>query len=222
MSALIPNVIEYQSELWVSIFDTLYLIFWAGFYSFIFGLIIGVILVVTRKNGILPNRFVYKVLDIFVNIFRSIPYVILIVMLMGLTSIIMGTALGKRGALFPLIIGCIPFFSRQTELALMEVNPGLIEAAQSMGVSPLGIIFRVYLKEGIPSLVRGGTITLISLLGLTAMGGTVAGGGIGAFVINYGFKRNKVDITWVSVLIILIMVSIIQVIGDCIIKRTKH
>jgi len=133
-----------------------------------------------------------------------------------------GTFIGVKGAVFPLVVGCTPFFIRQVDMALSDIDNGLIEAAQSMGISPVGIIFRVYLKESIPALARSTTITAISLLGLTAMGGAVGGGGLGSFVIRYGHNRFYQDITYVSVVVILILVSIIQFIGNLIIKKTSH
>ena len=134
----------------------------------------------------------------------------------------MGTGIGVKGAIIPLIIGTVPFFSRQIELALAEVDGGLIEAAQAMGDSPLQIIFRVYLKESIPAIARATTITFISLIGLTAMAGVVGAGGLGDFAIRYGHQRSEPDVIWVTILIILILVTVAQAIGDVIIKKTTH
>ena len=139
-----------------------------------------------------------------------------------MTKIIVGTAIGTKGVILPLVFGTVPFFSRQVETALLQLDSGLIEAAQSMGISPLGIVFRVYLTEGIPGIVRGTTITMISLLGLTAMAGAVGGGGLGSFAILYGQQRNNMDIVYASILILLLLVSILQSIGSYIIKKTSH
>lgn len=217
-----PNLLDYSDEFIKSIGETLQMLFLSGVYSFIVGLFLGTLLVVTRKGNILENNFVHQVLDKFVNLFRSIPFVILITALIPLTKLIVGTFIGVKGAIFPLVIGCTPFFIRQVDMALSDIDNGLIEAAQSMGISPIGIIFRVYLKESIPALARSTTITAISLLGLTAMGGAVGGGGLGSFVIRYGHNRFYQDITYVSVVVILILVSIIQFIGNLIIKKTSH
>jgi D-methionine transport system permease protein len=165
---------------------------------------------------------VFTILDKSINLLRSIPFIILLAALIPLTRAVVGTAIGTRGAILPLVFGTVPFFSRQVESALLQLDSGLIEAAQSMGISPFGIIFRVYLKEGIPGIVRGTAITMISLIGLTAMAGAVGGGGLGDFAIRYGHQRNQVDITYATVLILLLLVSVLQSIGTWIIKRTSH
>ena len=217
-----PNLLDYSDEFIKGIGETLQMLFLSGIYSFIVGLFLGTLLVVTRKGNILENGVVHRILNGMVNLFRSIPFVILITALIPLTKLIVGTFIGVKGAIFPLVVGCTPFFIRQVDMALSDIDNGLIEAAQSMGLSPIGIIFRVYLRESIPSLVRSTTITAISLLGLTAMGGAVGGGGLGSFVIRYGHNRFYQDITYVSVIVILIFVTIIQFIGNTIIKKTSH
>ena len=218
----IPNLIDYSDEFFKSIGETLQMLSLSGIYSLIVGLFLGTLLVVTRKGNILENNIIHQIIDKLVNLFRSIPFVILITALIPLTKLITGTFIGIKGAIFPLVVGCTPFYIRQVDMALSDIDKGLIEAAQSMGISPIGIIFRVYLKESIPALARSTTITAISLLGLTAMGGAVGGGGLGSFVIRYGHNRFYQDITYVSVIVILIFVSIIQFIGNIIIKKTSH
>lgn len=222
MANYTPNLLDYWPEFINSIGETLQMLFFSGIYSYIIGLFLGVLLVVTREGNILENKYIYRALDTFVNIFRSIPFVILITALIPITKFVMGTFIGVKGAIFPLIMGCIPFFIRQVDMALSTVDSGLIEAAQAMGLSPLGIIFRVYLRESIPALARSITITTVSLLGLTAMGGAVGGGGLGSFVIRYGHNRFYQDITYVSVVVILLFVTIIQFIGNIVIKKTSH
>ena len=222
MAKYTPNLLDYWPEFINSIGETLQMLFFSGIYSYIIGLFLGVLLVVTREGNILENKYIYRALDTFVNIFRSIPFVILITALIPITKFVMGTFIGVKGAIFPLIMGCIPFFIRQVDMALSTVDSGLIEAAQAMGLSPLGIIFRVYLRESIPALARSITITTVSLLGLTAMGGAVGGGGLGSFVIRYGHNRFYQDITYVSVVVILLFVTIIQFIGNIVIKKTSH
>ncbi|MEG0327441.1 MAG: methionine ABC transporter permease [Erysipelothrix sp.] len=217
-----PNLVKYQDEFFLSINETVQMMVIAGFFSFVVGLLLGVILVVTRKGGIMEQPLVYQILDKSTNLFRSIPFVILLTALIPLTRIIAGTPIGVRGAIFPLVVGCTPFFMRQVDMALSDLDPGLIEAAQSMGLSPLQILVKVYLRESIPALTRSTSITLISLLGLTAMGGAVGAGGIGAFVIRYGHGRFMADITYASIIVILLMVSIIQAIANIIIKKTTH
>lgn len=222
LEELIPNVLLYREEFLAAIIETLVLMFWSGLFSFIFGLFFGVVLTVTKKGAILEHRFINASLNQIINIFRSIPFIILIPALFPLAKFFLGTVIGTSGAVFTLVFGCVPFFTRQVDLALSGVNPGLIEAAQSMGLSPLGIIFRVYLKESIPALARAVTITAISLLGLTAMAGAVGSGGLGSFVINTGHVRHMYDIVWVSVLVILVMVSIMQSIGNFVERKTSH
>ncbi|MDR3258955.1 MAG: ABC transporter permease [Fusobacteriaceae bacterium] len=219
---LLPNLIEYTDEFVISIKQTIVMLSISGGFSFVLGIALGTTLVVTRKGNILENTFIHKSIDNVINLFRSIPFVILIAALLPVTRIIVGTGIGVKGAIFPLIVGCTPFFIRQVDLALSSVDKGVIEAAASMGVSPLGIMVRVYWRESIPALARSTTITAISLLGLTAMGGAVGGGGLGAFVIRYGLNRYMNDIIYVSVFIILIFVSIIQFIGNLIVRKTTH
>ena len=218
----LPHLMDYSDEFWKSIEETLQMLLLSGLFSFAAGLILGIALVVTREGNILENKVIHQIIDKAVNLFRSIPFVILITALIPLTKLIVGTFIGVKGAIFPLVVGCTPFFIRQVDMALTDIDNGLIKAAQSMGISPMGIIFRVYLKESIPALARSTTITAISLLGLTAMGGAVGGGGLGSFVIRYGHNRFYQDITYVSVIVILVLVSIIQFIGNVIIKKTSH
>lgn len=222
MEQYTPNLLTYWDDFLVSIVETLQMLFGSGIFTFLIGLILGTLLVVTREGNILENRPIHRVIDFITNIFRSIPFVILITVLIPITALVMGTFIGVKGAIFPLIIGSVPFFIRQVDAALSDIDTGLIEAAQAMGLSPLEIIFRVYLKESIPALARSTTITIISLLGLTAMGGAVGGGGIGAFVIRYGHNRYMTDITNVSVIVILLFVLIIELIGNIVIKKTTH
>lgn len=222
MARYTPNLLDYFDEFIRSIMETLQMLSLSGIYAFIAGLLLGTLLVVTREGNILENKLIYGIIDGFINIFRSIPFVILITVLIPLTTIITGTFIGVKGAIFPLVVGCTPFFTRQVDMALSDIDHGLIEAAQAMGISPMGIIFRVYLRESIPALARSTTITAVSLLGLTAMGGAVGGGGLGSFVIRYGHNRHYQDITFASIIVILIFVSIIQFIGSKIIKKTSH
>ena len=219
---VLPNVMSKPNDLYISFSQTIYMMFISGLISFVFGIIFGVILIVTSPSGILKNRFIYTLLGGLVNIFRSIPFVILLAALIPFTRIIMGSAIGTKGALVPLVFGTVPFFTRQIESALAEVDKGLIEAAESMGSSPLEIIFRVYLRESLPGIIRGTQITFISLIGLTAMAGAIGGGGLGDYAIRYGHQRGQTDVTYVTVFIILIMVSFIQSMGTFFIKKTTH
>lgn len=222
LNQIMPNVMGKLPELWKCTGQTLSMMLYSGIISFAIGIVLGVVLTVTKKGGILQNKIIYGILDKIINIFRSIPFVILMAALLPFTRALVGTAIGTKGAMVPLVFGTVPFFTRQVETALAELDHGLIEAAQAMGNSPFEIIFRVYLKESIPALTRGTTITAISLVGLTAMAGAVGGGGLGDFAIRYGHQRNQTDVTWVTVLLMLILVSVLQGAGDLIIKKTRH
>lgn len=222
LTNVLPNVMSKPNDLYISFSQTIYMMFISGLISFALGIVFGVILIVTSEAGILKNRLIYTLLDNLVNIFRSIPFVILLAALIPFTRIIMGSAIGTKGALVPLVFGTVPFFTRQIESALAEVDKGLIEAAESMRSSPLEIIFRVYLRESLPGIIRATQITFISLIGLTAMAGAIGGGGLGDYAIRYGHQRGQTDVTYITVFIILIMVSVIQSIGTFFIKKTTH
>lgn len=222
LQGVAPNLVKKQGEFFTSIGQTLYMMAFAGAVSFIIGMALGVLLTVSKPGGIRPRPVLYAVLDRIINIFRSIPFIILLTAVIPLTRLIAGTAIGTNGAIVPLIFGTVPFFTRQVETALAEVDKGLIEAAQAMGMSPGHIIWRVLLRESIPGIVRGTMITFVSLVGLTAMAGAVGGGGLGDYAIRYGHQRNQVDITWATVLALLLLVSLIQWIGKRIVKNTTH
>ena len=216
------NVMAKLPDFYGSILDTLRMTGRAGAIAFVGGLFLGVVLTVTKEGGILQARALYQVLDKIINFFRSIPFIILLAALIPLTRLISGTAIGVEGAIVPLVCGTIPFFARQIESALAEMDPGLVEAALSMGSSPVEIIFRVYLKECIPGIVRAVTITAISLIGLTAMAGAVGAGGLGDFAIRFGYQRNQSDVTLASILVLAGLVSVIQLAGNMAAKKHTH
>ena len=222
LAVVAPNLTDKWSDFIQAIVDTFIMEIWAGALVFVIGFFFGIVLTVTRKGGILENRIVFKILDALTNLFRSIPFIILLTALMPLSRAIMGTAIYIRGAIVPLVFGAVPFFTRQVQSALAQTSDGLIEAAVSMGLSPIDIIFRVYLRESIGPLARATTITAISLLGLTAMAGVVGAGGLGDFAIRYGHDRNMTDITWATIIILVLVVSILQFAGDAIAKRNTH
>ena len=222
LSEWIPNVVELADEFPAGIMQTLQMLLIPGAISFVLGVIFGVTLIVTRKGGIMENRIIFFLLDKLVNLFRSIPFIILMTLLVGVTRFLTGTSIGVAGALPSLVVGTTPFFSRQIESALAEVDQGVIEASQAMGLSPMQIIVRVYLRESIPGIARATTITLISLVGLTAIAGAIGAGGLGDMAIRYGYHRNLYDVTYVVVIIILVMITLIQTIGDVIVKKTSH
>jgi D-methionine transport system permease protein len=198
------------------------MLLWSGSISLVLGLLLGITLIVTKNGGILENKVVFQVLDKIINFLRSIPFIILLFALIPLTRLIAGTAIGVKGAIIPLVFGTVPFYSRQIETALAELNSGLIEAAESMGSGKIDIIFRVYLRECIGGIVRGTTITTISLIGLTAMAGAVGAGGLGDFAIRFGYQRNQIDVTYVSVIILVLLVNLIQITGNIIVKKNSH
>ncbi len=222
LNQLIPNVMSKLPAFYEAITDTVVMVLWSGAISFILGLFFGILVTVTKKGGILENQVLYQIMDKSTNFFRSIPFIILLTAVMPLSRVIMGTAIYVRGAIVPLIFGTVPFFTRQVESAIAETDPGLIEAALSMGCGPIEIIFRVYLHESIAAIARGTTITAISLVGLTAMAGAVGAGGLGDFAIRYGHDRNQMDVTWVTVLVLVALVSVIQLIGGLIVRKNTH
>jgi D-methionine transport system permease protein len=219
---IMPNVIGKYPELLKCLRETLVMMAVSGGISFIIGLFLALVLTVTRRGDILENIPLWTSLDKIINFFRSVPFIILLALLIPVTRAIVGTAIGVKGAVVPLIFGTTPFFSRQMESALAEIDRGAIEAAQSVGTSPGGIIFRVYLRESVPGIIRGVTITFISLVGLTAMAGAVGGGGLGDFAIRYGYQRYQTDITVVTVIILVLIVSLIQALGAFLSRKATH
>lgn len=219
---IIPNVMDKLPDFFEAIRDTLIMVGWSGIIAFVLGLFLGIVITVTKPGGILENKVLYQILDKLINFFRSIPFIILLTWVIPISRAIMGTAINVEGAIVPLIMGTVPFFSRQVESALAETDHGLIEAALSMGSGPLEIIFRVCLRESVSAIARGTTITTISLVGLTAMAGAVGSGGLGDFAIRYGHDRNMTDVTWVTVITVFILVSIIQLLGNLVVKKSRH
>ena len=222
LTTYFENVIPLKDEIIESTLQTLYMVIVTGFIAGIFGLILGVILVVTDRGGILERPRLYNLLDQIVNLFRSLPFIIMMALVVPLTRLIANTSIGTTAAIVPLVIGTVPFFARQIQNALLEVDPGVIEAAESMGSSPLEIIFRVYLKEGLTAIIRVSSVTIINLIGLTAMAGAIGGGGLGNLAIARGYNRFQGDVTLVATAIILIIVFISQFIGNALIKKTSH
>lgn len=222
LNKIIPNVMRSTDRLLDSILATLQMTLWSGVVMFVCGLFLGVVLTVTREGGIMQRKALYQVLDKLINVCRSIPFVIFIAILLPVTKAIMGTKIGVRGVIVPLVAASVPFFARQVESALAHVEHGLIEAAESMGKSPVNIIFTVYLYESIPAIARGTTITLINLIGLTAMAGYVGAGGLGDYAITWGDNYGHYDIIWVSVLFVILIVSVIQLAGNFVAKRFSH
>lgn len=217
---LFPNIdARVTQEIIKSTIDTLLMVGITGLIAGVLGIALGVVLVVTREGNILENKILYAILDKVVNLFRSIPFIILAMLLIPLTRFVVGTTIGIPGAIVPLVIATVPFFSRQVQLALLEVDKGVIEASIAMGCTPLEIIFRVYLKEGLPSLIRASSLTIISLIGLTTMAGAFGAGGIGNLAISRGYNRFQGDVIVVATIVMLIIVFISQAVGDFLEKR---
>ena len=198
---------------------TLYLVFACTVMAYLIGLPLGVILYVTGPKGIAPNRPIHQVLGVIVNIFRSIPFMILLVMVLPLTKLIVGTKVGNTAFLVPLVLAAAPFVARMAESSLQEVDGGVIEAAQSMGASPFQIIRKVLLPEAAPALLVGGIITLTTVLGYTPLATLVGGGGLGAIAVQYGLYRYNSTIMYAASILLVILVQILQESGMRLAKR---
>lgn len=193
--------------------ETLYMTLVSAFFGYVFGLPLGVALAVTDKSGIKPNAVVYKVLDFISNIVRSVPFLILLIVLIPFTRMIVGKSYGSTATIVPLVVAATPFIGRMVESSLKEVDGGVIEAAQSMGAGTFTIIFRVLLVEARTSILVGATIAIGTILGYSAMAGTVGGGGLGDIAIRYGYHRYQADIMIVTVILLIVLVQIFQTIG---------
>lgn len=201
---------EYGDVLLEGVRDTLVMTGVSTLFAYLLGLPLGVVLILTQPHGIRPSRRVYRVLDTVVNVGRSIPFVILMVAILDLTKLLVGTKMGVRGAIPPLVISAAPFIARMVETSLSEVDAGVVEAAQSMGASPLQIVWKVYLPEAKPSLVLGGAISVVTIVAYTAIAGTIGAGGLGDIAVRYGHSRNIRSVMWVTVVFLIILVQIIQ------------
>ncbi|MGX8679906.1 MAG: methionine ABC transporter permease [bacterium] len=199
--------------------ETMYMVVVSTILGYLFGLPLGVILTVTDDNGLKPNKGVYKVLDVIVNIFRSLPFLILLVIVIPLTKAIIGKSYGSTATIVPLTISATPFIARMVEQSLKEVDPGVVEAAKSMGASPLQIVIHVLMVEAKASLVLGTTIVFAAILGYSAMAGALGGGGLGDIAIRYGYYRREDVVMWISVIILVLLVQIYQTIGNFIAKK---
>ncbi len=204
------------------LWETVFMTFVAGFFGFLLGLPVGIILFVTRKGQFLENRIFNRVLSVLVNVFRSIPFIILIVWMIPFTRGLIGTSIGVYAALVPLSIGAAPFIARLVENSLLEVPAGLIETARALGASPLQIIRKVLLPEALPSLINNATITLITLVGYSAMGGAVGAGGLGQIGYQYGYIGYDSTIMNLVLALLIILVFLIQFTGDKLSKKVNH
>ncbi|MFS0656170.1 methionine ABC transporter permease [Bacillus sp. 179-C3.3 HS] len=205
--------------IWSTTNETLYMTLISLAFAFVIGIILGLLLFLTGKGGLWESKVINGVIGAVVNIFRSIPFIILIILLLGFTKLIMDTILGPKAALPALIIGSAPFYARLVEIALREVDKGVIEAARSMGAKTSTIIFKVLLPESLPALISGITVTAIALIGSTAIAGAIGAGGLGNLAYVEGYQSGNTDVTIVATVFILIIVFIIQLIGDFITNR---
>lgn len=198
---------------------TIIMVFFSTLFSVILGFIPAITLIVTAPNGLKPNKVIYNVLDSIINILRSFPFLILMVAIVPFTKLVVGKSIGTEAAIVPLTVAAAPFVARIIESALKEVDPGVVEAAKSFGASNTQIIFKVMLKEAIPSIISGLTLTIISIIGYSAMAGTVGGGGLGDVAIRYGYQRYQTDVMIVTVIILVIIVQALQTLGNYLYKK---
>nr|WP_211231502.1 methionine ABC transporter permease [Paenibacillus harenae] len=206
-------------EIWEASKDTLYMMAASLLFTIILGLALGIILFLTSRRQLLEQPFVYGVLSFIVNVLRSVPFVILMIMIMPVTKIITGTTLGVEGSIPPLVVAATPFFARLVETSLREVDRGVIEAAQAMGASKWDIVRRVLLRESSPGLLAAVTITAVTLVSYTAMSGVIGGGGLGDLALRYGYQRFQTDVMLVTVVLLIVLVQVLQTIGDVLVRR---
>ena len=226
-----PKIIQQlgilERQLGTAIYETMYSLALQVFFAYLIGLPLGVLLVTGEKNGIRPlPSWLMKLLNICINLLRSVPFLILMIIVLPLSKVIVGTKVGTEATIPPMVIAAFPLVARMVETSLREVNQGVIEAAQSMGASPLQIIWKVLLPEAKPSLISGGTITLGTILGYGAMAGVIGGGGLGKLAIDYGLYNFKKLVMWVAVIVLVALVQIFQTAGTKIAtvsdKRLRH
>lgn len=209
------------SMIWTSTLETLYMVFFSTLFSLLIGFPIGILLTVTKEGNILERPKLNKILDFIINTLRSFPFIILMILLFPLSRIIVGTTIGSTAAIVPLSISAAPFVARMIEGALNEVDKGLIEASSSMGADNWTIIFKVMIPETMPHIIHGMTVTVVSLIGFSAMAGTIGAGGLGDLAIRFGYQRFKTDIMVYAVIVIIIVVQILQSLGNYLVYRAK-
>ncbi|NLV79543.1 MAG: ABC transporter permease [Rhodococcus sp.] len=213
---------EALPEVWIATLETLYMVGVSFVLTVVGGVAVGIVLQVTSPSGLRPMRALNTVLGVIVNLFRSLPFLILLIALIGVTRFIVGTAIGPTAAIVPLTIGAVPFFARIVESALREVPRGRVEAAQVMGATDGQIVRKVLVPEATTALVAGATLTLVLLVGYSAMAGVIGAGGLGDFALVYGYQRFNTPVLLVAVVVLIIMVQIMQSAGDAIIRRLAH
>ncbi|GGJ95791.1 methionine ABC transporter permease [Pseudomonas matsuisoli] len=212
LTRFFPNV--YWDEIWQGSLDTLWMIAGSMPFTVLIGLPLGIVLFLTGPRQLLAQPTFYGVLSFVVNVLRSIPFVILLILMIPLTETLVGTSLGVAGAIPPLVAGAAPFFARLVETALREVERGIIEATQAMGASLSQIIFRALLPEALPGLIAAVTVTAITLVSYTAMSGLIGGGGLGDLAVRYGYQRYQPDVMFITVVLLIVLVQVLQTVGD--------
>ena len=212
METLFPNV-DWE-KMWEATVETLYMTGMSVVITFVLGMVLGILLFLTSKENLWENKLTYTITSAVVNVFRSIPFIILIVLLIPFTKFLLDTIRGANAALPALIIGAAPFYARMVEIALREVNKGVVEAAKAMGAKTSTIIWKVLIPESMPALISGITVTAIALVGYTAMAGVIGAGGLGNLAYLDGFQRSREDVTFAATIMILLIVFAIQILGD--------
>ncbi len=200
--------------LWEGTVDTLYMTLASTFFAYVFGMMMALVLVVTRANGLAPHPVIYHILDVIVNLTRSFPFLILMIAVIPFTRWLVGTTIGNNATVVPLVIAAAPFVARLIEQSLLEVDRGVIEAAQSMGASIWQILYKVYIPEAMPSLINGSAIAATTILGYSAMSGAVGGGGLGKLAIMYGYNRYQNEMMFATVILLIVIVQVLQSFGD--------
>ena len=222
LEQLLPNVSLIWPEVWEATGETIYMALISTVIGYALGLVLGVLLLMTRSNGLKDTPWLYQILDKAVNILRSIPFIILMALLVGVTRFIVHTSIGTNAMIVPIVFATIPFYARQIENALLEVDSGIVEAARAGGCGTLDIIWRVYLREGRVPIIRVSALTFINVIAFSAMAGVVGGGGLGDLAIIRGYNRFQGDVTLVATLIILVIVLISQALCNLLAKLLAH
>lgn len=204
-----------------SLAETLYMLSVSAIIAAVIGIPLGILLVVTEKNNILSCPMMNKTLAFVINMIRSIPFIILMVAIIPLTRIIAGTSIGTTAAIVPLTLAAIPYTARMVETSIREIPSGLIEAAESMGASPLQIIYKVLIPEALPAVIQNMTVVIVSLIGSSAMAGTIGGGGLGDLAIRYGYQRFQADMMIATIVVLIVIVQVIQWVGNNLSKKTN-
>ncbi len=202
--------------------ETAWMVGWSFLITVVLGVLAGVLLRLTAPDGLRPNRLFYAVFGAIVNLARSLPFLILMIALLGFTRFVAGTAYGPTAAIVPLTVGAIPFYARVVEAALREVAQGKLEAATVMGATVPTIVRKVLLPEALPGLVAGGTLTLVTLIGYSTMAGAIGGGGVGDFAIRYGYQRFNTPVLLMAVIVLIVLVQVIQSSGDAVVRSLGH